>query len=263
MSLSFEERKKVILDILDLEGKVKVSDAEQLLNVSGETIRRDMDRLEKEGLLHKVYGGAVKAKEKYERTFEQKTSLNNIEKRRICKAAASIVEDGDIIFIGHGTTAYEIVRYLGDKPNVIVVTNSLPVLSLAAECFQGKVLFAGGEYEHRQKFMGGPLADLFFNQLKANKAFVAAGGISLADGITDYDITGAAISKKLIERAENTIILADHTKFGVSTFAHICHLEDVSMVITDQKSSTQWQERLQQKKVELFIAGEMLDDVNV
>lgn len=57
MSLSFEERKKVILDILDLEGKVKVSDAEQLLNVSGETIRRDMDRLEKEGLLHKVYGG--------------------------------------------------------------------------------------------------------------------------------------------------------------------------------------------------------------
>ena len=71
------------------------------------------------------------------------------------------MEDGDVIFIGHGTTAYEIVRYLGDKPNVIVVTNSLPVLSLAAECFQGKVLFAGGEYEHRQKFMGGPLAELF------------------------------------------------------------------------------------------------------
>ncbi|WP_238542970.1 DeoR family transcriptional regulator [Lysinibacillus boronitolerans] len=64
MSLSFEERKKVILDILDLEGKVKVSDAEQLLNVSGETIRRDMDRLEKEGLLHKVYGGGCKGKGK-------------------------------------------------------------------------------------------------------------------------------------------------------------------------------------------------------
>lgn len=263
MSLSFEERKKVILDILDLEGKVKVSDAEQLLNVSGETIRRDMDRLEKEGLLHKVYGGAVKTKQKYERTFEQKTSLNNLEKRLICKAAANIVEDGDVIFIGHGTTAYEIVRFLSDKPNVIVVTNSLPVLSLATECFQGKILFTGGEYEHRQKFMGGPLADLFFNQLKANKAFVAAGGISLTDGITDYDITGAAISKKLIERAETTVILADHTKFGVSTFAHICHLEDVSMIITDQKSSTQWQERLAQKKVELLIASEMLEDIHV
>ena len=125
------------------------------------------------------------------------------------------------------------------------------------------MLFAGGEYEHRQKFMGGPLADLFFNQLKANKAFVAAGGISLNEGITDYDITGAAISKKLIERAENTIILADYTKFGVSTFAHICHLEDVAMVITDKKSSTQWQERLAQKKVELLIAGEILEDVNV
>ena len=106
-----------------------------------------MDRLEKEGFYTKSMG-AVKAKEKYERTFEQKTSLNNIE---ICKRTLlSIVEDGDVIFIGHGTTAYEIVRYLGDKPNVIVVTNSLPVLSLAAECFQGKVLFAGGEYEHRQ-----------------------------------------------------------------------------------------------------------------
>lgn len=263
MSLSFEERKKVILEILDLEGKVKVSDAEQKLNVSGETIRRDMDRLEKEGLLHKVYGGAVKIKEKLEQSFDQKTALNNLEKRMICKAAAGTVEDGDVIFIGHGTTAYEIVRFLSDKPNVIVVTNSLPVLSLASECFQGKVLFAGGEFEHRQKFMGGPLADLFFNQLKAHKAFVAAGGISSDDGITDYDITGAAISKKLIERAENTIILADHTKFGVSTFAHICDLEDIAMVITDKKCSTQWQEKLLQKKVELLIASEIYEDVNV
>lgn len=70
------------------------------------------------------------------------------------------------------------------------------MLSLATECFQGKILFAGGEYEHRQKFMGGPLADLFFNQLKANKAFVVAGGISLSDGITDYDITGANVFQR-------------------------------------------------------------------
>lgn len=263
MSLSFEERKKVLLELLDLNGKVKVSEAEHLLKVSGETIRRDMDRMEKEGLLHKVYGGAMKVKEKFELTFEQKTSVNYYEKRIIAKAAASVVDDGDIIFIGHGTTAYEIVLFLTDKPNVTVVTNSLPVLSLATECFPGRIIFVGGEFEEKQKYTGGPLAELFLNQLKANKTFVAAGGISMKDGVTDYDITGAAVSKKFINRAEETIILADHSKFGISTFAHICDYKDISMIITNRELALPWEEKLLQEKVEILIANKLFDDINV
>ncbi|MCP1143959.1 DeoR/GlpR family DNA-binding transcription regulator [Lysinibacillus endophyticus] len=261
MSFSFEERKKVILDLLDLNGKVKVSDAESLLNVSGETIRRDMERLEKEGYLHKVYGGAVKVKNRFEQNFEQKVMINHLEKRLICKAAASIVEDGDVIFIGYGSTAYEMVRFLTDKRNVTIITNSLPVFLLATECFSGKILFSGGEYEKEQKFTGGPLAESFFNQLKASKAFIAAGGISLNDGVTDYEIPGASISRKMIERADNVIILGDHTKFGVSTFVKICDLKEASMIITDKNCSTQWQEKLSELQIDLLIASEKYENL--
>jgi len=256
MSLSFEERKKLILRTLERDEKVQVNVLANALAVSGETIRRDLDKLEKEGLLKKVYGGAVKAKFSLELPFDQKTTINAQEKRAICKAAASLVEDGDSIFIGHGTTPLEIVRFLDQKKNVTVITPSIPVLLLAKETFPGRIIFIGGEFERNQKFTGGPLADIVLQQLKANKAFIAAGGVSMKDGITDYDLQGSSSSRKMMERVEEAIILADHTKFGKTTFAHICPLSDVSMIITDKKCPEEWKNILAQKEIELLIADD-------
>jgi len=256
MSLSFEERRKTILEILEVDEKVKVSSVEKILNVSGETIRRDLERLEKEGLVKKVYGGAVKAKNSVEPPFDQKTAMNTKEKREICRLAAGLVEDGDVIFIGHGSTAYEIVRFLNGKKNVTIVTPSVPVLLLAMEGFHGKTIFIGGEYEAEQKFTSGPLAEMMLNELKADKAFVAAGGVSINDGISDYDLHGASNSKKMIQRAEDVIVLADSSKFGRTTFAKICSLSDVSMIITDRHCPEQWKKKLSDHKVELLIADD-------
>ena len=166
-----------------------------------------------------------------------------------------------MIFIGYGSTAYEMVRFLTDKPNVTIITNSLPVLLLAIECFPGKIIFSGGEYEKEQKFTGGPLGDFFFNQLRATKAFIAAGGISLKDGITDYEIQGASISKKMIDQSDNLIILGDHTKFGVTTFVKICDLKEASMIITDKNCSFQWQKRLSDLQIDILIASEKYENL--
>ncbi|KMY53775.1 DeoR faimly transcriptional regulator [Bacillus sp. FJAT-27231] len=255
MSLSFEERKKTILEILEIDEKVKVRSVEKILNVSGETIRRDLDRLEKEGLVKKVYGGAIKAKNSIEPSFDQKTTINTAEKLEICQMAASLVEDGDVIFIGHGTTAYELVRFLNNKKNVTVVTSSLPVLMVATEQFNGNIIFIGGEYEGNQKFTSGPLAQMILEQLRADKAFIAAGGVSLNDGISDYDLAGASNCKKMIERAEEVIILADSSKFGRTTFAKICSLSDVSTIITDEHCPKQWGDKLLKHNIELLIAN--------
>jgi len=257
MSLSFEERKKNILKTLEKDEKVHVRALADALQVSGETIRRDLDRLEKEGLLKKVYGGAVKTRFSLEPPFDQKTTLNEKEKRAICKTAASLVEDGDRIMIGHGTTPLEIVRFLGNKKNVTIITASVPVMLLAMEVFDGQIIFIGGEFERSQKFTSGPLSDIVLQQLKANKAFIAAGGVSLKDGITDYDLNGSSISRRMMERVEETVILADHTKFGKTTFAHICPLNDVSIMITDQYCSEEWKAALAQREIELLIADEM------
>ncbi|AJY74760.1 DeoR/GlpR family DNA-binding transcription regulator [Paenibacillus beijingensis] len=257
MSLSYEERKKTILELLAKEEKVQVPALAEQLNVSGETIRRDLERLDKEGKLKKVYGGAVRTgSDSWEPPFDLKTSMNAAEKRAIGKLAASLVEDGDSIMLGNGTTPMEIIRFLGGKKNVTIVTHSAPSMLLAMELFQGKIIFIGGEVNVAQKSANGPLAEWMLEKLKVNKTFISAGGVSAVDGITDYDLQESNISKKMMERADDVIVLADHSKMGKTTFAHICALKDVSVLISDHRCPEEWKRTLTDKNIELLIAEE-------
>lgn len=256
MSLSFETRKEEIMKQMDKDGIVRVRTLAEQFCVSGETIRRDLDKLEKQGLLKKVYGGAVKSKVTTELSYERKAALNKQEKEAICVAAADLVEDGDVILIGHGTTPVEIVKLLANKKDVTVITASVPVLLNAMEYFKGQVIFLGGEVENKQRFTSGSLSEMMLEHLKVNKAFIAAGGISIKDGITDYDLHGSSMSKKMLKRADEAIILADHTKFGKATFAHICPLYDVSMVVTTDKCPNEWKKILIEENIELLISNE-------
>ncbi|PLR87755.1 MULTISPECIES: DeoR/GlpR family DNA-binding transcription regulator [Bacillus] len=258
MSLSFKERKITILEALAREEKVQVRELANKLQVSDETIRRDLDRLEKEGILKKVYGGAVKTKiNSWELPFDQKTTINIREKQAICRTAAQLVEDGDIIMIGNGTTPLEIVHHLANKNDITLITHSIPVMLIAMEVFKGRMIFTGGEFEGNQKYTSGPLSERMLEMLKANKAFISAGGISTVNGITDYDISGSSISRKMIERADDVFILADHSKFGKTTFAYMCSLTDASMIITDKSCPEEWKKILAEKEIELLIADEM------
>lgn len=254
MSLSYEIRKEKILSDLEKNEIIKVSHIAELLNVSGETIRRDLDRLDEEGYLKKVYGGAVKTKQSTEPTFIQKTSINRDEKREICKTAASLVEDNDNIIIGHGTTAAELMNFLMDKNNLTIITSSVPVLNLAMDYTKGKVIFLGGELESHQQFIGGHFSNLILDKFNVNKAFLAAGGLSFKNGITDYDINGSILAGQMMDKAEEVIILADHTKFGKSTFAHIKPLTAASMIITNSYCSDEWKEYLEEHNIHLLIS---------
>ncbi|WCK52594.1 DeoR/GlpR family DNA-binding transcription regulator [Aneurinibacillus sp. Ricciae_BoGa-3] len=227
------------------------------LNVSPETIRRDLDRLEKAGKLKKVYGGAILAtSDSGEPPFDQKQMINEKEKRAIGRLAALLVEDNDILMLGNGTTVIEIIRYLNDKNNVTIITHSAPVMQLAMEIFKGRIIFIGGEVDVRQKSTIGPLSELMLRNMKASKAFISAGGVSTVDGITDYDLNQAHMSRILKERAEQVIVLADHTKFGKTTFAHICHLEDISILISDWHCSDEWEKMLAHTEIQLLCAEE-------
>ncbi|WP_223067517.1 DeoR/GlpR family DNA-binding transcription regulator [Paenibacillus caui] len=257
MSLSFEERKKKILEMLAIDEKVQVLQLADVLGVSTETIRRDLDRLDKGGKLKKVYGGAVKAGvNSWEPPFEQKTAINTEEKRAIGKLAASLVEDGDSIMLGNGTTPLEMIRHLGDKKRVTIITHSAPVVLLAMEVFHGKIVMIGGEVNISQKSANGPLAEWMLDKLTVNKAFISAGGISFEEGVTDFDLNEASISRKMMQRAEDVIVLADHTKLGKATFAHICPLKEISVLVTDKRCPSKWQQALAEEQVQLLIADE-------
>ncbi|NSL51053.1 DeoR/GlpR family DNA-binding transcription regulator [Calidifontibacillus erzurumensis] len=254
MSVSYEERKKVIIDILNRQDRVRIPELINILGVSGETIRRDLDKMEKENLLKKVHGGAVREKRSFELPYDQKTLVNAEEKHAICKAAAELVEDGDIIMIGHGTTTAHMVHYLKDKKDVMIITPSIPILTMCLDgYFDGRVIFVGGELGREQKLTAGPIAERIIEELKVNKAFIAAGGISAKSGITDYDIYGANLSRKMMERADDVIVLADHSKFGKVTFAHIASLSEISILVTDKGLSNEWRKIMDSFEIKTII----------
>ncbi len=254
MSISFEERKKTILGILNRHEQVRIVELVDVLGVSGETIRRDLDRLGKENLLKKVHGGAVREKgQVIEPPFEKKSMVNAEGKQFICKAAAELVENGDIIMIGHGTTPSHMVSFLHEKKDVTIVTPSIPILMMCLDHFDGRVIFTGGELGKDQKLTAGPIAEKMLGDLKADKAFIAAGGISAVSGVTDYDIYSANLSRIMMERADEVVILADHTKFDKTTFAHVSSLSEASIVVTDKKLSDYWCEKLNSLEIKMVV----------
>lgn len=257
MSLSFEKRKKKILEFLSKDGKVEVPLLAETFNVSTETVRRDLERLNNDGKLKRVYGGAVKVRsDSLELPFDEKTLVHAKEKAAIGKYAASLINNGDTVMLGNGTTTIEIIRNLKDRRNVTLVTHSTPTLLLAMEMFPGPIIFIGGEVNRHQKTMSGPLAEMMLNLLRVNKAFLSTGGISLADGVTDYELSEANISRKMMDRADEVIFLADSSKFGKMTFANICSLDDVYTVITDSRCSEEWKGYMADRDITLLIADE-------
>jgi DeoR/GlpR family transcriptional regulator of sugar metabolism len=253
MSLTYEERRQTILSQLELEGKVQVHFLAERFAVTTETIRRDLDRLEKEGRLRKVYGGAVRIRSgNNEPTFMKRSQMNLLDKQAIGRLAASLIQDGETVILDNGTTTLEIMRQLTDRAHVTVITNSVPVLNCALEQFQGKIIFAGGEVNAVYQAAVGITAHVLLDQFKVNKAFISAGGLSLSEGITDYHLEEALISRKMMERAEESILVADHSKFGVTTFAQIAPMEHISMVLTDSGCSSEWKDTFARLDIELL-----------
>ncbi|MDQ0061506.1 DeoR/GlpR family DNA-binding transcription regulator [Paenibacillus harenae] len=255
MSLTYEDRRMTILNHLEMEGKVQVLHLSELLSVSTETVRRDLDRLEKEGKLRKVYGGAVKMRiELVEPPFLKRTQMMKAEKASIGKLAASLIEDGETIMVDNGTTTIEILPHLKDRTNITLITHSIPVLNVAMESFRGTIIFAGGEVNPEYQATTGSLTDQMLDRFKVNKAFISAGGISLVDGITDYHLAEATISRKMMQRAEESILVADHSKFGMSTFARVSRLEEISMLITDAGCPKEWIDTMESLGIEVRIS---------
>lgn len=260
MSLEYEARKNAILEILDTHGKITVKYLSEKFSVSTETVRRDLESLEKENLLKKVYGGAVKiAFDHFEPPYINRQNLNAHEKKRIGKKAAQMINDNDVISIDHGTTTMEIVHHLKNKKNLTVIVNSIPALSLLTnyknqQTFSGKIVFLGGEIDSTQMLSCGPLTEKILDKFYVDKTFVAVGGMTTEHGLTGYDINQSNLSKKLMENAKEVIIVADHTKVGVRNFYKIADMDRADIIICDKNAPKSWSNELRNKYIEWITA---------
>ncbi|BBH19502.1 DeoR family transcriptional regulator [Paenibacillus baekrokdamisoli] len=250
MSVLSIERKNFILDRLQAYGKVNAAELAKLIDVSMETIRRDLDMLEKEGLLRRVHGGAVKINYQLgEPPFFQRKNVSLESKKKVAQKAAQLVRDGDTIVIGGGTTILEMAHALRGVNKITILTNSVPTAhalmdSLNQGLFHGNVILLGGELNAEQYSTSGTVCEKMLDLFCVNKAFISPGGISFA-GVMEYTLEESSISAKMIQVAKEKIILADHSKIGAEALCKFSQLDQINAIVCDHEAPQSWRSFLE------------------
>lgn len=224
------DRERNILKILSDRGGLSVSLLSRELGVSEVTIRSDLKELEEKGYLNRTRGGAYPA---LHQGIVDRQQLRLEEKNRIARAAAELVRDGDRIMIEAGTTTALLVRHLIGKRDVQVVTNSTLVFSYARLNPAIQITLTGGELRRETESMVGPVALRTIAGLNVRLAFVGTDGFTLERGMTTQLVEGAEIVKAMRAQAEETLLLADSSKYGRIGFVSVLGLGEVDGVITD------------------------------
>lgn len=229
-----QERRFGIIDKINKHRMVKVTDLMQDFGVSIETIRRDLESLEKLGHLQRVYGGAVlPGIGREEPPYAKREVLHYEEKQAIGNKTAELIEDGDTLFMDVGTTVLEVAESLKGKKNLTVITNATQTAVRMLQNTDCHVILLGGEMRSGELATSGSLTEANLQNFYANKLIMGIGGISLTSGITDYNIPEASIRRAMIARAQTVIAVADYSKFGVTAFNYICPVSAVHSLVVD------------------------------
>jgi DeoR/GlpR family transcriptional regulator of sugar metabolism len=232
--LKIDIRRKRILEILARAGQVRVSDLSLELGATPVTIRSDLAALKEDGYLERTSGGAIQSVNNlYNMEFQRRRQENALIKKRIASAAAELVKNGETLFINSGTTTYYTAVVLKGHKNLNVVTNSLPVAIELGDVPTFRVILLGGDINSHYSFTYGINALEQLRLFKADKTILSMDGIRADAGLTTYHAEEAVINRTMMERAGETIIVADHRKIGYESFSFVSSLSAAAFLVTD------------------------------
>lgn len=245
------ERYEKIVRLVNERGSIRVSELSAIFDVTEETIRRDLDKLEKEGMLRRSHGGAVSIKDNRSETpyFERET-MHVEEKRKIAEQAVQLIQPGDRIILDASSTAWFMAASLPDFP-LTVLTNSIKVaLELSAK-EKIQVISTGGILSSGSLSYIGPLAERSLDQYHVNKAFLSCKGVHFDRGISEANELQAQVKQKMIACADSAYLLVDHSKFDVQSFAFVADWNSIDCVITDAGTREEDVNRLRDLSIEV------------
>lgn len=252
-----QERQNAILETLIQQGGIiKMKDIVARFNVSNETARRDLEALQDQNLVTRVYGGAilVDRREPVNLSVPRTSDTPGQDKRSaIGKAAAQLVHEGETIMLASGTTILEIARNLKHLHDLTVLTNSLAVINeLIDTNFDIYVL--GGKLDSNELNMSGNMGLRAIQGVFVDKAFIGAGGITFQYGISDYGSSDAAIRSEMLNRANQTILVAQSDKFGRNAFSLDTPLSKIKVIVSDGDLSQEYVAGIKEMGIELILA---------
>ena len=235
------ERRNLILEKLQIEKRVVVSELSQLYGVSEETIRRDLEKRENDGLAIKSYGGAViNDNSNMDMPFNIRKNRNVAGKQRIAELAAKLVEDGDHIMLDASTTGVFIAKALKQKSRLTVVTNSLEAIIEMSDVSGWDIISTGGLLKEGYLALLGGAARAGVEKYCVDKLFLSCKGVSMEYGFMDSLEIFAEVKQSMIHASQKVYLAVDHSKFDQDSFCRIDTFASLSGVITDQEPEARW-----------------------
>lgn len=236
-------------------GTLRISTLAEHLSVSEETIRRNLKRLASRGAVVKMHGGAKLSDVDDEGDFLERLSLNPDAKKRVARAAADMIRDGNSIFLDVGSTTSYIADALRDHHRLMVVTNSVSVAYKLATRNENRVYMAGGELRAHDGGAFGSEALTFARNFKTDFAVLSAAGIDAASGFMLFDLEEAMFSRAIVENARCSIVAADSSKFGRPAPINICAPTDIDVLVTDSLPDPDLAAALDGWDIEIKVGG--------
>lgn len=249
------QRRDKILELLKEDGSAKVIKLAKIFKVSEVTIRQDLEKLEQEGFIKREHGGAfLKNVEDSVKSFTLLNQENIAQKQIIAKKAAELIEPGETIILDSGSSTTEIAKNLIGRKEITVITNALNIAMMLGAEPGIEVIVTGGEFKPPTLSLTGQKAASFFEDINADKLFLATAGISLRSGLTYPSLSDIVVKKAMIDAADVTYLVADSTKIGKNAFASLGALSLIDFIITDVSIDQKRAQILREHQIEIIIA---------
>lgn len=250
-----EERHEKILNLLERDKKIYTNKLAENFKVSIDTIRRDLGILEKKGLLKRTHGGAIevsRVREKSTHSTAREVGDGTIDYNLVAEKAASFIDEGDTIYIGGASLHYILLKYLPRDINYTVVTNSIIVAEKLREYTNIEVFMVCGKLRSSGVTVD-PFAANFISTLRIDKAFIAAGGLSLEHGLSTITPELASFIRAVVKVSKKKICLSPNNRIGVELFVRAIDAEQIDVIITDYEANDEEVKKLQEVCHEIII----------
>jgi len=253
LPLLVDERRNQLLEMIRTRGFASLPELAESLQVSESTVRRDLDHLEEVGTAKRTHGGVFYTGPSPKLPhFDERQPAQWDKKKAIAELAAGLIQDGDTILLDGGSTTYEVARLLVGR-RLQIVTNSLPVANLFASNANHDLVIVGGYVYPRTGVALGPYANEMLARLNVRRTILSVSGVN-ERGFFNNNLLLVETERAMMQSADEVIVVADSTKFGQQSLAHLCPLDAVQRVVVDAELNANWRKKLSTAGVELHLA---------
>lgn len=254
-TISGLERQSQILQFIIRSQRISIAEVCENFSVSEATARRDLETLAGEGKIQRVHGGAIALiQAPPESPILQRQDEQSDEKIHIGQTAASLVRDGETVYLGSGTTVLETARALRERHELTVITNSLPVVNALAGAEGITVICLGGMLRDSELSFIGHITEQALAEVRADKVFIGTRAISLEHGLTHEYLPETMTDRAILRSGREIVVLADHTKFGRAATVLLAPLENIHTIVTDGETRHDFIEAVQARGIRVILA---------